>query len=281
MSDFSDAFSHGQQSALQQAEMLDIDHYGTVLVAPSGRAVHSLERLQPEPSSVRAAVDVYTPASFAIYLQRFSDPRTVIFVNSVATPPVISAVLDYHSAAAPSWGRHRVNLITRITDAWQEWCAASRPQGQTAFAEFIENHVPDIADPPGSTILDIVQTFEVKRGINVSSAIRLDNGQTQFVYDEQISGTSQRGSVTVPAQFILGLAPFEGADKYRIVARFRYRLERGQVSMWVDLDQPDRIMRAAFEDRIEAVRTALKDTAWPVLQGIAPTVALPLAVVKE
>jgi hypothetical protein len=37
----------------------------------------------------------------------------------------------------------------------------------------------------------------------------------------------------------------------RVVARFRYRLERNVLSIWYELDRPDRIRELAFRERLE------------------------------
>jgi uncharacterized protein YfdQ (DUF2303 family) len=126
---------------------------------------------------------------------------------------------------------------------------------QVAFAAFLEDNLPDIAQPPGAQLLELARSLEVKRNVNFASSVRLDNGQTQLTYEEDVKGTAAKGTIEIPERFILGLAPFEGCAKYRLEARLRYRMAEGKLAMWFDLFRPEEVLRDAFN----AVRKQIVD----------------------
>lgn len=275
-SDFKDAFEAGKEAAAKEAVVTTVQIGDRLYaVVPTGKSVQSFEAHAQTPTSKRGAVQVFDVESFVDYVNQHKTPHTRIFADGQGDGLPIVAVLDHHAEDAPGWGRHRITLSARTTQEWDDWTEIDGTgKNQVEFAEFIENHLQDIASPTGAAVLEMVKTLEVKRGVNFSSAIRLDNGQTQLLYDETIQGSAQKGSVQIPDQFVLGLKPFEGADSYRVTARFRYRLSHGSVSLWVDLIQPEKVLDAAFTERVAQVKAG---TELVVLNGLAPAEAKPLA----
>jgi len=85
--------------------------------------------------------------------------------------------------------------------------------------------------------------------------VRLDNGQTQFNYTEQMSANAGvTGQLEIPEEIQLGLQPFRGSEFYDTKAKFRYRIREGKLVMWYDLVRPAKIAETAFND----VRTKIK-----------------------
>lgn len=85
---------------------------------------------------------------------------------------------------------------------------------QADFARFIEDNAPDIASPPAADMIEISRSLEAKKKVNFASAIRLDNGKTEFTYEEDIEGTAAKGRLQVPQVFTIGIPVPEGGPKW-------------------------------------------------------------------
>ena len=135
--------------------------------------------------------------------------------------------------------------------------ADGKTMKQADFAKFIEDNLPDIAEPNGSDLLIISRSLEAKKKVDFESAVRLDNGETQFTYNEEIKGTAGKGTLEIPEIFVLGIPVFHGGDAYKLEARLRYRINDGQLLMWFDLLRPERLLEDAFNQVIARVKEQL------------------------
>lgn len=242
------------------------------VVAPNGD-IKDVEWLLRSPVDVRGTVAVTDASSFLAYVNRFKDVGSVVFAD--LTKRTFEAVLDYHTPGdviAPRWGRHRATFCCAPTPDWLTWEQAdSKAMGQEEFARFIENNLPNIVQPEGADLLQIALTLDAKKSVEFRSSTRLDNGQTQFRYEETIEGRAggtQQGSISVPTTFVLGLEPFSGTGLKRVDARFRYRIKEARLSMWFELVRASDVLRKAFEEVTGQIRDGLSGTV--VLAGSAP-----------
>jgi uncharacterized protein YfdQ (DUF2303 family) len=229
-------------------------------VVPAGAGVAVLERLLDRPSGKRGAVEFFDVASFAEYLKAHKGDGTDVYVDVVTGK--FSAVLDWHGAGAdgdPGWGQHRASLVPRPSRAWVAWTEANRRKfDQVAFAEFVEARIRDIAEPAGAALLELVQTFSDRRDVAFSSAVNLANGAVQLAYADG----DVKGNANVPRVFKLGIAPFEGDPLYVLEARLRYRIAAGKLSIWYELDEPERLIEASVADRKAAIIKATDLAVW-------------------
>jgi hypothetical protein len=60
--------------------------------------------------------------------------------------------------------------------------------------------------------------------------------------------------------------PFEGASAFRMTARLRYRISAGGLRIGYKLDRPEDVLREAFDDVTQVVRTNLAEGV-PVFDG--------------
>lgn len=251
---------------------LDDDGRPYTLV-PDGVSLHNLEGYLLNPVLRRADVALYDAASFVAYVNRFKDDASVIFSDKIAK--AFTAVLDYHEGADgfARWGRHRVMLQARQTEAWKRWVSASKtPMNQATFAAFLEDNVPDIAEPEGAKIVEAARNLEAKKAVAFQSHQRPHDGSVHFLYSEDVQGHQRGGELKIPEQFILGIAPFEGSAKYRVTARVRFRIEDGgKLAMWFDLYRVEDIVEQAYADMQKAVADGVSSTL--ILSGPAPAKA--------
>lgn len=263
----------GRRDPIQPAVQPDERSYPVVLV-PEGFKVESLRPFieRDVPDRRRANVSLFDAASFGAYVNAFKSKETRIFAD-VKTSTIV-AIFDYHQegeSGAARWAQNRASLTLRKTPEWERWVGMHGQRvAQLAFAEFIEDQLPDIADPDGTTILQVSRSLHATKTTNFVSDVRLDNGQTQLTFHETIAGSAQVNAqkVDIPSEFTLGIAPYEGADKYQVRARLRYRVGDGaRLTIGVDLVRHDVVLRDAF---LETLNKITSETSLPILRGAAP-----------
>lgn len=127
------------------------------------------------------------------------------------------------------------------------------PQG--AFAEHIEDGLDEIADDGAAMMLELAQTFHANTGVAFKSSTILASGQRQIQYEETTTAKAgQKGDITIPQEFVIGLAPFEGSDAYRVRARFRFAVRDGSLSIGYKLARPhDTLKPRGFFELVESV----------------------------
>jgi len=110
-------------------------------IVPEGYEFKSTESLQEKPNRIRATVNLLTSDSFIDYINRFIDPRTVIFADPNAVK--FTAVLDYHETNAdPEWAQHKAIYACPLSENWVAWNKYNKSKmNQLEFAEFIETHI--------------------------------------------------------------------------------------------------------------------------------------------
>jgi len=237
------------------------------VVIPQDCKVQSLadlvySRYADKPHRIVQKVTVSDAASFLHYYSLFSDPNSRVFADESGTK--ITAILDYHAAGegSPRWCDHTLTLAFEHSDEWDAWVSHSgvgNKMTQIEFAEFVEDHTPDIVKPDAATMLEMARTLQAKTDVDYSSAVRLSNGQVQLTYNEQVKGTYGAGKVEIPESFAISIPVFTGSARTSIEARLRYRLVSGKMSIWYDLLRYKDKAREAFRSEVAAISAGLKE----------------------
>ncbi|QTP60897.1 DUF2303 family protein [Billgrantia antri] len=223
------------------------------VLVPEGYSLEDLERFHDQPRRTRQQVAIHNATDFGLYVNRFKDSETTIYADLEHTR--FTAVLDHPGAGDPAWGQHRATYACPHSRSWKTWTAADgKAMRQADFAKFIEDNLPDVQQPSGSDILTISRTLEAKKKVDFQSGVRLDNGEVQITFNEEIKGTAGKGTIEIPETFELGIPVFEGGDHYALTARLRYRINDGQLVMWFDLLRPERLLEDAFANTLEQIR---------------------------
>ncbi|TMU98069.1 DUF2303 family protein [Streptomyces sp. DASNCL29] len=209
------------------------------------------------PARKTGTTTVRDAESFLTYWGKHHDDATEVYADGDRL--TITAILDAHQTDAARWGQHRLHLALRTTDAWQQWAANDgKLLGQEQFAEFIEDHLPELLEPAAATMLEIAQSIQATTKAEFQSGTRLQSGERQLKYVEDTRASAGRkGELTIPETFIVGLVPFEGSEGYKVTARLRYRIGDGQLRIGYKLDRPDEVRRTAFDDVRKAVAEQL------------------------
>jgi len=197
--------------------------------------------------------------SFIAYYNRFATEDSIIECD--IDKAKFLATIDYHKISGQADNRdHKATYNCPLTEEWKNWKENDgREMSQVNFARFIEQNQKTIIDPVGADMLEMTKTLESNKTVNFKSGTRLDNGETQFVFEETISSKAgQSGKLKIPQQITIGVRLFQNGDAYKLDALFRYRITgEGQLTMWYELIESHVTHEAAVSDIIENVRGAM------------------------
>lgn len=218
-----------------------------VIVLERNQTIEDLERLLPAPTRIHESITLTEVRSFIDYWQSYADDSSVIFADLEGKK--FRAVFDYHTPGEPAWGDHTATLSCRLSTEWKVWAEKNtKPFDQASFAEFIEMNALDIVSPDSAEMVQIALTLQAKTDIDFKSGVRLQNGQIQIAYQENIKGTAgENGQLQIPEKFELGIRVFQGGEKYKVEAYLRYRIREGKLAFFYQLIRPERILEDAFE----------------------------------
>ena len=242
------------------------------VVVPEGSEVVTLDALDlaaghaPQPPRKTGRYTAASAESFVAYLAKHGTPDTEVWADPVGAR--IVGVINAHGDALAGWGDHRITYSVATTKAWDAWTAKDgQLLSQTDFAELIEDRLIDIVRPAGADMLELAQAFEATIGVRYESSRLLSSGERQLSYRETVDAKAGRaGKVEIPRDFDLALIPFEGAEAFRVTARFRYRITDGVLRIGYRLNRPEDVLREAFESVVARVDDG---TEAPVFRGVS------------
>lgn len=228
-------------------------------IVPKDWSIEDVSKYLPPPSRIKQKVELLNLPSLVDYTLKFKGAKTVIFADEgLATYDV---ALDYHGQDGT---RGDIDHVARyscpLSDSWKTWHVMNgKPQTQADFGKFVEANLVDIVNPSGADMLHMALSLQVKKSAKFESDLRLDNGQTQFGYTEEIRGTHKGGNLAIPDMFQLGLQVFIDGDGYPLDARLRYRLDEGKLWVWYELVRPNDVYRAAVKAVSDNIRKQIPD----------------------
>lgn len=194
-------------------------------------------------------------------------------VYATLTPARFVAVLNEHTKTAAGWRDHRADFIVQHSPEWMVWSkhdgAGAALNSNEAFALFLEENAPDIVKPEPATMLAIALNFRVNADVQFSVAQRLEDGQIDLGYRNIVSASASSnagGKLKIPEQFAIEIPVWNGIEskRYKIDARFRYRLREGKLTIWYELVRPHKVVEQAFKDVWNEIEKATKA---PILHG--------------
>lgn len=240
--------------------------------------------------------------SFIALTNRFKDPNSAIFAVDDLDKPSLTAIFDYHPANIDEHGvvapdrvrsrRHKATYAFPLSKEWQAWFGRNaKAMSMGDFAAFLETHIVDVSDDPVSAwseqaqafakanravtesaiatptrLVDMSLSFRIYETAESCEAVNLTSGETQFAFVSEHKQADGK-PVDFPKLFSIVIPIFaRQAVFYRIIARLRYRLERGKPVFWFELWRPDLTFEQAFNEAIEEVQ---EQTALPVYIGTA------------
>ncbi len=217
------------------------------------------------------------------------------------TPPTLEAVLDDHEGnESANWAQNRAGLDTALSREWQDWMGIDGVgMEQSHFAEFLETQAPVIMTPPDRALLahapdpltpeyeadkrlveradrigagrmadpaelrDMARFLEVNVESKVVSAIKLETGESQIVFEE-VQKDAEGKPIKAPGCFVIRIPIFHGGTHFRLLVRLRWRKIGGVLRFTILLDRPAEYLRTAIDDMANEAGEAL---SVPVLFG--------------
>lgn len=274
---------------------------------------------KPEVQSLKAEIDAYrtkpafregtatatTAHSFTDLVNRHANADTAIFVDANWRAPKLTAVIDYHAIAAEApdhgadhlgressadgedpharFGRHRIVYAFPLSEPWKIWTASDGMfMTQADFAQFIEDHVHELASPlpngqdetlwrdlfkttiaSPSDMVDLARGLDIKVGAAVKNRVRLATGETSFQF-ETVHTDSEGRELTVPGLFILSVPIFYRDEAARIPVRLRYRVQNGAITWAYQMHRPDEFVDNTVRENVDQIAA---NTGLPVYDG--------------
>lgn len=224
------------------------------VIVPDNCQVQFLDETISNPPRAKGTARLRDAASFIYYFNRFADSNSQIYAT--LTPAKFIAVLDEHyqteddiNASCPRYREFRAEFEVPASEEWKRWTAANRKQmGQLAFAELLEDNLPDIVEPSGHDLLQMALNFEASKSGSFRSVQRLQNGNVNLSWVDETKASGEVGSMTVPPSFKLNIPVFENGLLYPIDARLKYRVKEGSLSIWYELVRPHKVLDEAFRE---------------------------------
>jgi uncharacterized protein YfdQ (DUF2303 family) len=224
----------------------DGQHY---VVAPQGFEVTPLP-VEMVPARPRGTVKLRDAASFIGYFNAHKVARSTIYAS--LEPATFLAVFDDfdHSGAVgdvvdqSDWRGFRALFEVPASREWKLWTNANRKHmAQLAFAEFLQDNLPDVMQPAGAELLEMALNFEAAQSGNFIAAQRLQDGSHNLQWK---ADNNASGSVRLPEHITLRIPVFENEEPREIVARLRYRVPEGRLAIWFELVRPHKVLEEAF-----------------------------------
>lgn len=255
----------------------DSDRFFTQLL-PVGAKVETFdleqleEKLAPYPRRKKGTVHVHDAGSFVDYFLKHCLESSEVFADGarMALVGVVNAHEQSDSGGllenTAGHGDHRVELELIQSPEWKAWTALDKKaMTQQKFAEHIEDNAADVTHPDSATMLEIAESFHATLGADFKRSERLATGVVQLRYEEtQTAKAGHTGDLDIPTEFTLALAPFVGAPLVDVTARFRYRINAGDLTLSYALVRPELVALDAFRDHVAEVREAVPN---PVFLG--------------
>lgn len=236
--------------------------------------------------------------SFIALVNRFKFGHSAIFAVDDLQAPSLTAIFDYHADNGDLDGlpvqsmRHKATYAFPLSKEWQAWFSKDgKAMTMGDFAAFLETHIVDVSDEPVTAwspqaqafakanrattansiatptrLVDLSLKFRIYETAESCEAVNLTSGETQFAFVSE-HRQADGAPVDFPKLFSIVIPIFaRSAVFYRIIARLRYRLERGKPVFWFELWRPDLTFEQAFNEALEQVAT---ETELPIYTGTA------------
>jgi uncharacterized protein YfdQ (DUF2303 family) len=255
---------HLQRTAVAAAAPTPVPLGGSDLVQrvlPQGYQVHTTDLGQYAPNPRRRiGKPVFSQAaSFGAYVAAQKVAGTTLYADAHVDASHIIAVIDGHEPAADDgaagWGEHRAVLTLRKTASWLRWMGASgTAMAAEDFADFLELNAADVVAPDTATLVELARTLEVHKDVTYTNITRPVTGARRLHYEETVTARAgETGTIDIPDTLELGITPWEGSDRFKVEAKFRFRLRAGKLTFAYELIRPDSVLELAFGDVLGAV----------------------------
>jgi uncharacterized protein YfdQ (DUF2303 family) len=233
------------------------------ITLPQGCQIVPRELFLPNPCVARGVIAMESLGSLIEYTHKHGDANTCIFASLEKMR--VESVIDWHKNEdfISGWGEHRAIYSLRLTKEWEDWnWISGKPLSQREFAEFIEEHLDEIAEPKAADVLTVATTLTGKRNVKFTNVTNLSNGDQSLQWEESTDAKGA-GDTRVPTRITLAVPVFRGAEdetRFEVQAIFRYRIAEGKLSFEIRLLHAERVLDMAFKQTVNALKTEKPET---------------------
>lgn len=177
--------------------------------------------------------------------------------------PVLSHDDDGQTGRA-GWGDHTITLALRHSDDWTDWTESDgKMLPQVEFAEFLEDHQPNLGRPTAAEMLELAQTFRSTSNVEFNSSKRMASGETTLAYAETVDAKAgKKGDLAIPDTIAIAMPVYDQGKVYPLTARLRYRINGGNLLLGYKLDRPKDVLQIAFDEVVAQVESETGRTVW-------------------
>ena len=261
------------QSALDAAKQPFITHENglPIIFIPSQDGAwqfKELNHLRASPSRKTGNTNLIEIKSFLAFVKVHKTDGTHIFVDADYDKNRVKfkAILNGHDGVNAGFSDFIAQYEPAKTVDWVNWLQSNgQKMDQETFAHFLENNIANISCtdpsetekkyPSAADLLEFCTNLETTSTVRFRSATKIQNGQVQFEYVEEGSD-STKGKLALFETFGIGVQPFIGdGPAFFIEAKLRFRISRdsGTLSLWYELNRPDKALEVATKNLIKQV----------------------------
>lgn len=222
---------------------------------PHDVSIHDLERFLPDPRRQRGYTELHDTSSFSRFVAGEGSSKTKLFASKERNN--FAAVFNPGTHDDPDFGDHGCHLTLEFSRQWKAWSTIHRNwSGQSAFAEFLQDHLEDVVEPAAADLLMVATNLQAKTKANFKSGINLHNGAIQFEYDEQVEAKG-KGVIEVPETFVIGIPVYDGGAAYKLQVRLRWRISNEkQLLFRIDIANHNKVVEDAFGVELHKIEEA-------------------------
>jgi uncharacterized protein YfdQ (DUF2303 family) len=210
-----------------------------------------LEAHSGAPNRTKEKVEFHDAETFVDYVKYFSGDGSRIFFDTDKV--TFAAIIDYPSDGSPEWGDHVASLTLRHSNEWKLWFDKNgKHLSQKEFGRFIEDNQVDVIDPSGTALLDLIMTFTATKNVQFHEANRLQNGQTELIWKEDV----KTGSTVIPYKLKIFVPVYFNEDPEEVELFFRYRVndQTRTLELAVEFYRHERVKNEAAKKIVARVK---------------------------
>jgi uncharacterized protein YfdQ (DUF2303 family) len=287
-------------------KLVELSHDGIkvpVMILPEGRKAASvqefLDEVRDHPKQRQGTSLMQNLDSFVAMTNRFKGDHSAVFgiCDTTTANLSLTTVFDYHDPSEvkdgiPRFMEHKCVYRFPVSDEWKAWMAMDDKWiSQNDFAEFLEEHIIDVAAPPAfdskpdltefeKHLLNLISTLgskftgpsgilELSRGLSMRTEETLQQrqnlatGETALTFSNEHKNT-EGGKLVVPDLFLINIPVFKNDANYLIPVRLRFRKDGTQVVWKFLLHRTELIVNHAFDEGCAKVKA---ETNLPLFIG--------------
>lgn len=243
------------------------DHGKRHVLVPEGFELRAVDIEHDRPFAKTGERTLKSPQSFGDYVKRHATSDTVIYADVERAR--IVAVLDDHGDM-PGHRKHRAVYECPRSEQWAQWRRLNGQKvGQSTFLEFLEDRLPDISEPDGADVMEIIRDMQGRKDVAWKSAVDLRSGGVQLRYEETVTAESKRGGeITIPKELKVKVEIFYKASFYLVPIRVRFRVDNGALSFVLMIDNLVLTEQRAFGEVVEMIQGMVGEDVL-ILEGVA------------